>query len=67
MHWWLDVIGSNRREPNENFARELMERFTLGVGHYTERDIRGRRAITGYDYDWNRRRYYWTPTTTTAA
>ena len=37
-----------------------MELFTLGVGHYTERDIReAARAFTGYDYDWNRRRYFW--------
>ena len=62
MQWWLDMIGSNRRDPNENFARELMELFTLGVGHYTERDVReAARAFTGYDYDWNRRRYRWNP------
>ena len=68
MQWWLDMIGSNRRDPNENFARELMELFTLGVGHYTERDVReAARAFTGYDYDWNRRRYRWNPTATTAA
>ena len=52
MQWWLDMIGSNRQDPNENFARELMELFTLGVGHYTERDVReAARAFTGYDYD----------------
>jgi len=62
MHWWLDVLGSNRHEPNENFARELIELFTLGVGHYSERDIReAARAFTGYDYDWGRRRYFWNP------
>ena len=48
MHWWLDVIGSNRREPNENFARELMELFTLGVGHYTRaRHPRGGARVHG--------------------
>ena len=54
MQWWLDTIGSNKSDPNENFARELMELFTLGVGHYTERDVReAARAFTGFDYDWN--------------
>ncbi len=38
-----------KRKPNENLARELMELFTLGEGHYTERDIKeGARALTGY-------------------
>ena len=62
MQWWLDTIGSHRSDPNENFARELMELFTLGVGHYTERDVReAARAFTGFDYDWNRRRYRFDP------
>ena len=62
MQWWLDMIGSNRHDPNENFARELMELFTLGVGHYSERDVReAARAFTGYDYDWDQRRYRWNP------
>ena len=41
---------SNRKDhPNENFARELMELFTLGEGNYTEHDIKeGARALTGY-------------------
>src|SRR5215831_17359801 len=37
---WLDTRGSKKGNPNENYARELMELFTLGVGNYTETDIR---------------------------
>ena len=62
MQWWLDMLGSHKSDPNENFARELMELFTLGVGHYTERDVReAARAFTGFDYDWDRRKYRWDP------
>lgn len=41
---------SNRREqPNENFARELLELFSLGEGHYNETDVKeAARALTGY-------------------
>lgn len=43
-----------KRQPNENLARELMELFTLGEGHYTEKDIKeGARALTGYHVDDN--------------
>ncbi|HHN67133.1 MAG TPA: DUF1800 domain-containing protein [Thermopetrobacter sp.] len=46
---YLDGQRNNRRQPNENFARELMELFTLGEGHYTERDIKEvARAFTGW-------------------
>lgn len=46
---YLDNARSNRRSPNENFARELMELFTLGEGHYTEDDVRNAaRAFTGW-------------------
>jgi uncharacterized protein (DUF1800 family) len=46
---WLDGNANRRRQPNENFARELMELFTLGVGNYTERDIReAARAFSGW-------------------
>jgi uncharacterized protein (DUF1800 family) len=46
---WLDG-GDNRKEhPNENFARELQELFTLGLGGYTEKDVReAARAFTGW-------------------
>jgi uncharacterized protein (DUF1800 family) len=59
MQWWLDLIESNKEEPNENFARELMELFTLGIGHYTERDIReAARALTGFAFHYDTKRYY---------
>ena len=49
---WLDQAQSRKEHPNENFAREVMELFTLGEGHYTERDItEGARALTGWSYD----------------
>jgi uncharacterized protein (DUF1800 family) len=46
---WLDAKDSKKGKPNENYARELMELFSLGIGHYTETDIReAARAFTGY-------------------
>ncbi|MFY9614598.1 MAG: DUF1800 domain-containing protein [Candidatus Dormiibacterota bacterium] len=46
---WLDGTGSSKVHPNENYARELMELFTMGVGNYTEADVReGARALTGW-------------------
>ena len=37
---WLDAASDIGSSPNENFARELMERFTMGIGTYTEDDVR---------------------------
>jgi uncharacterized protein (DUF1800 family) len=49
---WLDASGNTARAPNENLARELMELFTIGVGHYTETDVRqAARALTGWRVD----------------
>jgi hypothetical protein len=46
---WLDSNSNVKGRPNENYARELMELFSLGVGHYTEKDIRAAaRAFTGW-------------------
>ena len=46
---WLDGGTSRKEKPNENFAREFLELFTLGPGNYTERDIReAARAFTGW-------------------
>ena len=46
---YLDLVQNTARKPNENFARELFELFTLGEGHYTEADIKeASRAFTGY-------------------
>jgi uncharacterized protein (DUF1800 family) len=45
---YLDLDTSTAAAPNENFAREVMELFTLGVGNYSETDVReGARALTG--------------------
>lgn len=49
MIFWLDTQLDRVNNLNENFAREVMELFTLGIGHYTETDIRqGARAYTGW-------------------
>jgi len=46
---WLDAADNTRAHPNENLARELMELFTLGVGHFTEADVKeAARALTGW-------------------
>jgi uncharacterized protein (DUF1800 family) len=46
---YLDAAENVKGAPNENFAREVMELFTMGVGTYTETDIReGARAFTGW-------------------
>jgi hypothetical protein len=52
MMIWLDSNSNVRGKPNENYARELMELFSLGVGHYTEKDVReAARAFTGWRTD----------------
>ena len=49
---WLDQAQSRKDHPNENFAREVMELFALGEGHYTEKDIaEGARALTGWSFE----------------
>lgn len=49
---YLNNEQNKKAHPNENFAREVMELFTLGVGHYTEMDVRqGARAFTGWAHD----------------
>lgn len=46
---WLDGTQSRRGAPNENYARELFELFTLGLGRYRESDIKeAARALTGW-------------------
>lgn len=46
---YLDQHLSNKIHPNENYARELLELFTLGIGNYTEQDVReAARALTGW-------------------
>jgi hypothetical protein len=49
---WLDGADNKKEKPNENFGREFLELFTLGVGNYTEKDIRAAaRAFTGWSID----------------
>ena len=51
---YLDNNRNNRRTPNENYARELLELFTLGIGNYTETDIKeAARALTGWTFEGN--------------
>ena len=48
---FLDAGVNVKGSPNENFAREIMELFTMGVGNYSEHDIReAARAFTGWSY-----------------
>ncbi|TBL70063.1 DUF1800 domain-containing protein [Paenibacillus thalictri] len=52
MMIWLDSNSNRKGKPNENYAREVMELFTLGIGNYTEQDIReAARAFTGWKYE----------------
>ena len=56
---FLDGIYNDRYEPNENYAREMMELFSLGAdrGAYTETDIREMaRALTGWSAEWTQSR-----------
>src|SRR6266513_850626 len=47
---WLDGRTNVKAKPQENFAREIMELFTVGVGHYTEPDVyAGARVFTGWN------------------
>jgi len=49
---WLDARSDVAAHPNENFARELMELFTLGLGNYSEDDVRAAaRCFTGWGFD----------------
>ncbi|MEN8703414.1 MAG: DUF1800 domain-containing protein [Polaribacter sp.] len=54
MSKYLNNKQNVKRRPNENFARELMELFTLGIGNYTEQDIKeAARAFTGWSFEKN--------------
>jgi uncharacterized protein (DUF1800 family) len=62
MLLWLDQAQSRKEHPNENFARENMELFSLGEGHYTEKDVtEGARALTGWSLDRINQRYIYRP------
>jgi len=60
---WLDGDQNHKGRPNENLAREVMELFTLGPGHYTEADVReGARALTGWRLKLVTYKPYWSAT-----
>ena len=49
---WLDGHDSHKSDPNENYGREVLELFCLGVGHYTEKDVAElARAFSGWRID----------------
>lgn len=51
---YLNNKQNRKKSPNENFARELMELFTLGIGQYSEEDIKeSARAFTGYNHNFS--------------
>ena len=57
---YLDNNQNRRTSPNQNFARELMELFLLGVGNYTEADVEAATAAwTGHTDDWETDAYIW--------
>jgi len=59
---WLDQAQSRKEHPNENFARECMELFALGEGHYTEKDVtEAARAMTGWSLDRADEEYVYRP------
>jgi uncharacterized protein (DUF1800 family) len=59
---YLDNANNRKGAPNENFAREVMELFTLGEGHYTEQDIKeAARAYTGWSIEPETGEYKWRP------
>ncbi|SOE72456.1 Uncharacterized conserved protein, DUF1800 family [Burkholderia sp. OK233] len=60
MLQYLDGASNRKGKPNENFAREVMELFTLGEGHYTQRDVsEAARAYTGWSLDPDTQAYLW--------
>ncbi len=63
MMIWLDTETDKANHPNENFARELMERFTMGVGNYTQQDVEeAARAFTGWTLNPQDGSYMFEPT-----
>lgn len=59
---YLNNADNRKGSPNQNFARELLELFTLGVGNYTEADVEAAaRAWTGHNADWPAYTYQFVP------
>ena len=51
MIYWLDNCESHASAPNENFGRELLELFSMGIGNYSETDVKmAGRAFTGWTF-----------------
>ena len=62
MMIYLDLQQSRKEHPNENWARELMELFTVGIGNYSEDDVRASaRAFTGYRIDYTTQQFRFAP------
>lgn len=63
MQRFLDLDNSDKDDPNENFAREFFELFTLGVNNgYTEQDVReAARALTGFTYNYDTKAFGYDP------
>jgi uncharacterized protein (DUF1800 family) len=62
MLLWLDGATNHKAAPNENFGRELMELFTLGIGNYTEDDVKAAaRAFTGWNLDYAKGQFSFNP------
>src|SRR5213075_1954828 len=62
MMIYLDLQQSHKEHPNENWARELMELFTVGIGNYSETDIReSARAFTAYRVDLTTQQFRYAP------
>ena len=62
MMIWLDTGTDKKAHPNENFAREMMELFTLGLGNYTQDDVvAAARGFTGWTFDRRTLRFVYRP------
>jgi uncharacterized protein (DUF1800 family) len=62
MMIYLDLQQSRKAHPNENWAREVMELFTIGIGNYSEQDIReAARAFTAYRVDLTTQQFRFAP------
>ena len=62
MMLYLDTATNVKGHPNENYSRELMELFSMGVGNYSETDVQeGARAFTGYSLNRQTRGYVFRP------
>jgi len=62
MLFYLDLTQSRKQAPNENYSRELIELFTLGLGHYTQQDVTaGAAALTGWHVSGNATTSFYDP------